>query len=289
MTDSAEFEEINEAKASMDHIYNQADPRSYFNELKKIDYAIPEIAKPVFQKLIDHMQDEDQETVQILDLGSSYGVNAALLKYDLSMNDLYDHWDANQLEGTKPEEVIERDQRYFAELDEPENIELIGLDQAENAIAYAEDVGLINSGFALNLETDPLPEPAEDVLAPVDMVVSTGCIGYVTEKTFDRLMPVVTRDRQPWIANFVLRMFPFDLIENTLTDWGYVTEKLSGETFVQREFVSAEEQEQVVEQLLDQGIDPTGKEADGKLLAEFYLSRPIHEAKANPIGALSLV
>ena len=197
MTDSAEFEEINEAKASMDHIYNQSDPRSYFNELKKIDYSIPDAAKPIFRKLIDHMQDIDKETIQILDLGCSYGVNAALLKHDLTMSDLYDHWDAKQLAGARPNEVIERDQRYFSELDEQENIELIGIDQTKNAINFAEDVGLIDSGFAINLENDPLPELADEILAPVDLIMSTGCIGYVTEKTFDRLLPVVTRDGHP--------------------------------------------------------------------------------------------
>ncbi len=91
---------------------------------------------------------------------------------------------------------------------------------------------------------------------------------------------------QPWLANFVLRMFPFDDIEQTLYQWGYVTEKLEGETFVQREFNSPDEKTQVLEQLCDIGIDPTGMEDSGHLLAEFYLSRPAAQAVETPLRDL---
>ena len=91
MLDDNTFEDINEAKANMDHIYDQADPRAYFRELKKLGYAIPGVAKPIFQQLIAHLQDRQERAVRVLDLGCSYGVNAALLKHDLSMPDLYDH------------------------------------------------------------------------------------------------------------------------------------------------------------------------------------------------------
>jgi len=282
------FEEINEAKANMDQIYNQPDPRAYFNELKKLGYAIPGAAKPIFQKLISHLRRRRNGTVHVLDLGCSYGVNAALLKHDLSMPELYENWGQKKLADASTEEVIACDRRFFASLEEPEDIEVIGLDLAENAIAYAEKVGLLDEGLALDLETELLPRSAKEELAAVDLVVSTGCIGYVTEKTLERLLPAVTQGQPPWMANFVLRMFPFEPIEEALNDWGYVTEKLEGQSFVQRWFASAEEQEQVLEQLRDQGVDPTGMEAKGHLLAEFYLSRPMKDAAEAPIEQLFL-
>ncbi len=91
MTGDAAFEDINVAKADMDHIYDQSDPRTYFRELNKLDYAIPGIAKPIFQKLIGHIHKRKHDTIYVLDLGCSYGVNAALLKHDLSMEELYEH------------------------------------------------------------------------------------------------------------------------------------------------------------------------------------------------------
>ena len=282
MSDDTTFEKINAVKASMDDIYDQSDPRAYFRELHKLGYTIPGIAKPIFQKLIHHLQRRRDDTVHVLDMGCSYGVNAALLKHDLSMEELYEHWDQKALVEATSEEVVTYDRRFFNNLDEHEDISVIGLDQADSAIAFAKESGLLDEGIAVNLETEPLPTLAKEELAPVDLVISTGCVGYVTKKSFESLLPAVTQEQEPWIANFVARMFPFNSIEETLNDWGYVTERLEGQTFDQRHFASAKEQERVIDQLRTQGIDPTGKETEGHLVAEFYLSRPANEvAKAS--------
>ncbi len=47
-----DFEEINKAKANMDHIYDRPDPRAYFRELEKVGYAIPDAANPIFRRLV---------------------------------------------------------------------------------------------------------------------------------------------------------------------------------------------------------------------------------------------
>lgn len=286
MSGDSTFEGINEAKVDMDHIYNQVDPRAYFNELNKLDYSIPDTAKPIFQKLISHLQQGNNDTVHVLDLGCSYGINAAILKHDLSMNELYEHWGQKRMTDAASEEVAEYDQQFFASIDTSENIEVIGLDQAKNAIAYGVESGLLDEGLALNLETEPLSPLAKEKLATVNLVTSTGCVGYLTEKSFDRLLPAITEGYKPWIANFVLRLFPYDSITRSLEKWGYVTEKLEDQTFFQREFSSDDEQEQVLKQLRDRGVDPAGKEDEGHFLAEFYLSRPMKDAAEMPIESL---
>ena len=286
MSDTAEFEDLNEVKENMDYIYNQPDPRAYFRELNKLDYEIPDNAKPIFQKLIGHLRQHRDDTIHVLDLGCSYGVNAAILKHDLSMEDLYEHWAQSKMVGATSEEVVAYDQKFYAGTDNSEDIEVTGLDQAENAIAFAVESGLLDTGLVANLETEPLTQLAEQTLAQVDLVTSTGCVGYMTEKSFDRILPAVSEGQMPWIANFVLRLFPFDAIEESLDKWGYVTEKLEGETFFQRQFASDDEQDQVLGHLHDQGVDPSGKEAEGHFLAEFYLSRPKGEVIDLPITRL---
>ena len=47
------------------------------------------------------------------------------------------------------------------------------------------------------------------LLADVDIIVSTGCVGYVTATTFQRAAKASRRGRVPWVASFVLRMFPY--------------------------------------------------------------------------------
>jgi len=286
MSHDTAFEEINVAKANMDDIYNQSDPRAYFRELRKLDYAIPGAAKPIFQKLIHHLRQRRDNTVHVLDLGCSYGVNAALLKHDLSIEELYEHWDQETLAEATSEEIITHDRSFLDNLDEHENISVTGLDQADSAIAFAKGSGLLDEGIAANLEAEPLSALAKEELAPVDLMISTGCVGYMTSKSFECLLPAVTQGEVPWIANFVARMFPFDSIADILNDWGYVTEKLEGRLFDQRRFASTEEQEQVIERLSMLGIDPAGRETEGHLLAEFYLSRPAPEIAKAPIERL---
>ena len=286
MSGDGSFTKLNEAKADLEHIYNQRDPRAYFRELSKLDYDIPGAAKPLFEKLIARLKARQEKTVRVLDLGCSYGVNAAMLKHDMTMPELYAHWAPNQFADADADEVLAHDKRFFSERDDPDRIEVIGLDQAANAVTFAEESGLIDEGVVANLEVQQLPELAKEGLAPVDLVTSTGCIGYVTERTFEQLLPVVTTGRAPWIANFVLRLFPFDEIERALAKWGYRTEKLEGRTFAQRRFVSEDEQQKVVQLLRDSGIDPVGKEANGYLHAEFYLSRPTEDASQASLSEL---
>ena len=286
MTHDVAFDQINEAKVNMDGIYDQQDPRAYFRELKKLDYEIPGAAKPIIQQLIGHLQSASKEPVHVLDIGSSYGVNAALIKYDMTMSELYAHWGQKVLRNASVQDVIENDQNYFDTLDAVDNLEVTGLDVAENAVAFGAEVGLLDESLAINLENQALSHSSSRDLASVDLVMSTGCVGYVTEKTFERLMPAVSQGRQPWFANFVLRLFPFDRISESLADQGYVTEKLEGQTFVQRNFASRNEQEQVLSQLHDRSIDTSGHEDHGHYLAEFYLSRPAVEVEKAPITEL---
>ena len=286
MTENLAFDEINEAKASMDHIYDQPDPRAYFRELNQLGYGIPGEAKPIFQRLIWYLQSQRYDQINILDLGCSYGVNAALLKHDLSMADLYVRWKEDELVDSPPDEIIVKDQQFFAALPNPTDLKFYGIDVAQNAIAYGTKSGLLDNGLSVDLESELLPFTAHKELASVDLVMSTGCVGYITEKSFGRLMPVITHGRKPWIANFVLQMFPFDAISRTLSRWGYVTEKLEGHTFAQRQFASTEEQEQVAEQMTEDRTDSHGGEVQNQLFAEFYLSRPASDASRLPIERL---
>ena len=284
MEKDPDFLDINAAKCDMDHIYNRQDPRLYFSTLRKLGYSIPDSARRICRLLIEAIRSQrSRETVRIIDMGCSYGVNAALIRYGLSMSDLYRHWGREQLAGESPAAVIASDRKHFGSLDRNEKIEITGIDQAENAVSYATAAGLLDRGLAMNLEDKPLPDPLAADLAPTDLMISTGCVGYVTEKSFGRLMPAISQKPSAWIANFVLRMFPYQQIESCLAKWGYATEKLEGATFLQRRFVSAAEQEKVIRQLAEQDISPADQEKDGKLVAELYLSRPEEDARRQPL------
>ncbi len=128
ITSETLFDEINEAKISMDHIYDQPDPRAYFRELKKLDYVIPDSAKLIFQALISRLKRRRCSAVHVLDLGCSYGVNAAILKYDQTMPELYEQWGKDNLAGATHGEVAKYGKHLYSAIKEPEDVTVIGLD-----------------------------------------------------------------------------------------------------------------------------------------------------------------
>ena len=275
MTDKSEsYQRTHASKANMDAIYIQPDPRAYFKTLGELDYVIPDQAKPVFQSLIRTIGNDRDRPVTMLDIGCSYGVNAALLKHDLSMADLHRHWTDPRLASLSYDALIATDRAYFDAIPNDDALSIVGLDQSEPAITYAADSRLLDTGLTADLETEALSTSTIDALAPVDLVVSTGCVGYVGVPTFERLLPTLCQGEAPWMAHFVLRMFPFDAIADTLSDVGYVTEKVEDRTFVQRNFASIDEREGILNTLNRLGIDPTGRESDGRLHAELFVSRP---------------
>jgi hypothetical protein len=120
----------------------------------------------------------------------------------------------------------------------------------------------------------------------VDIVVSTGCVGYVTSKTFQRLARLARRGRPAWVASFVLRMFPYDDIEATLATLGLETEIFEAATFVQRRFANFEEMEATIKAIEERGLDPRGRESDGLFHADLFISRPPAEIARRPIQKL---
>jgi carnitine O-acetyltransferase len=274
-------------KIDITDIYNKPDPRRYYSTLRDLEYQIPETAKPVFQRVISaYRHAHEKVKVRVLDVGCSYGVNAAILKCDLEMDQLYDLYASQAGQSTQRDQLLAHDQSLMDERIKDAGLEVVGLDISKSAIDYAVAAHLLDDGVATNLEAGaPRPEAAA-VLDEADLVISTGCIGYVGKKTLKGILDA-NAPQKPWMAHFVLRMFPFDEISMVLQDFGYVTEKVENQTFVQRRFASDEEQEQVLQRLSELGIDASGLEADGWYHAEAFISRPAEDHTATSIGELA--
>lgn len=272
-------------KIILDHIYNEPDPRAYYSTLRAYEYSIPEEAAPVFRNVIDAMRNRgDSDALSLIDLGCSYGVNAAILKHGLSMDDLYERYSTTRMAGLDRDALISRDREFYAENISDPDLEVTGVDIADRAIGYAVETQMLDNGVAANLETGPLPDAAAGSVGGADLIISTGCIGYVKQPTLRKILDAGDGN-EPWMAHFVLRMFPYEDFDTLFSEYGYVTETLPG-TFRQRRFASDDEQAHVLDNLAELGIDPSGKEADGWYHAEFHLSRPAAAAEAEPLETL---
>ncbi|QLY27840.1 class I SAM-dependent methyltransferase [Nocardia huaxiensis] len=253
-------------KASFDEIYERPDPREYYARMSELDYRIPELAKPYFQRFIREARAaRGGSGLTVLDIGCSYGVNAALLRWDTGIADLAEHY------RSRTGDLISRDRARLAAGDQQPGVRFVGMDASRPALDYARATGLLHDTVHADLEATEPTEAQRRVLGDADLVISTGCVGYVTEKTLLRVARC--SENPPWMAHFVLRMFAFEPIAAELRALGYRTQRLPG-AFRQRRFASPAEQTQVLNTLEANGIDPAGCESDGWLYAQLYLSRP---------------
>ncbi|MFW6092155.1 MAG: hypothetical protein ACODAF_09730, partial [Actinomycetota bacterium] len=172
----------------------------------------------------------------------------------------------------------------YAERRRPGAPTIVGIDASEPAVEYALGAGLLDAGVVEDLEHNDPSETLSDLVRDADVFTVTGGIGYITERTVDRLLDATPPERRPWFAALCLRAVPYRGIAEVLDKHGLVTERLAGTTFPQRRFADEVEQLYALQALADQGIDPAGKESTGWYHVDVYLSRPAHHASALPIA-----
>jgi hypothetical protein len=180
-------------KVSFGHIYDRRDPRDYFKTLGSMDYKIPGHGQRLFSVLVEQRRGANGDPVNVVDLCCSYGINAALLKYDVTLDDLYERYCSEELEALSSNELAESDVAYYAARVKEPAPRVIGVDVAENAVSYALKAGLLDAGAAEDLENDPPSKTLREAVSSADIFTVTGGIGYITERTFEALLDCVDR------------------------------------------------------------------------------------------------
>src|SRR4051794_30563341 len=99
-------------KADFTNIYTQPDPRAYYRTLGALDYAIPEHGRGVFDVVLDELRATTGSPV-VLDVCCSYGVNAALMNHDVTLDEIGAHY--ADADGLSHDALIERDRRWYGE------------------------------------------------------------------------------------------------------------------------------------------------------------------------------
>jgi SAM-dependent methyltransferase len=282
-----QYAALNAAKANFDSIYDQPDPRGYFSVLGALDYMIPDVAQPIIRQILRARDRRLGAPSTVLDVGCSYGINAAVHRFPLSFRRLRQRYANSDMAAVEPEDLARLDRNYYVSWPRVGGAHFVGLDVSAPAVRYAVSVGLLEAGVIANLE-DCAPGPKDrETLRSTDIVLSTGCVGYVSERTFAALLEAA--ERPPWIVSFVLRMFPYEKIAATLGEHGLVTEKLAGATFVQRRFRDLREFSECLATLESLGLETGGLEAEGCFHAELFVSRPRADVEALPLGKMVTV
>lgn len=275
------YAHINSSKANFDQIYTQPDPRAYFSTLGALDYMIPDLAAPILRQLLSARKAPEGQPHNVLDVGCSYGINAALQRFPVNFSTLRRRYTRHEMMQLDAGALRNLDRLYFSSWPDAGAAKFIGLDSSRSAVEYARAVGLLEHEIVADLEREPLAASDAAILKTVDVILSTGCIGYVTDRTYRTLLASTTR--KPWVVSFVLRMFPYAPIARVLAEHGLITERLAGATFAQRRFRDEEEFTHTLRVLRDLGISSDGAEANGLFQAELYVSRPEADVRAAPL------
>src|SRR5262249_45754738 len=156
----------------------------------------------------------------VLDIGCSYGINAALLKCDTTMDELYEHYCGGTHSDTRTRgALLAADRELVRSRNDMGPTRFVGLDSSQPALSYALAAGFLDSTVHANLETRDVTEAEREQFAGTDLVISTGCIGYVGNRTISQVINA-QGERKPWMAHFVLRMFSFEPVAESLAGSG---------------------------------------------------------------------
>jgi hypothetical protein len=269
---------MNELKVKKDFtdIYTQDSPHSYLKEMNRLKYCISDSTKLLYNTIIEQLEDKLSRPINILDLGSSYGINSSLMKYDLTMSKLNDFF-LNETEPTKKET-----KQFYEECTSNDNMNFYQIDISEEALKFSEDMDLCKKAINVDLETEKL-ELLES-LPKIDLIIATGCIGYIGYKAFSNLLGGI-KNRQsdstesetehiaPIFAFTVLRMFDMRDIQEIFERYDYSLVKSDLEPICQRNFSNPEEKMQTLSLLHDMEIDTKKYEDDGNFYADYYVAR----------------
>jgi len=269
---------MNELRVKKDFtdIYTQDSPYRYLKEMDRLEYSISDSTKPLYNSVIGQLEEELSRPINVLDLGSSYGINSSLIKYNLTMSELNNFF-LNETEPTKKET-----RQFYEECTSNDNINFYQIDISEEAIKFSEEMNLCERGINVDLEAEKLN--LLESLPKIDVVIATGCVGYIGHRAFSNLLKVI-KNRQsnsiesekeyidPIFAFSVLRMFDMEGIEEVFETNDYSIVKSDIKPIRQRNFSDSKEKIQAISLLHGMGIDTKKYEDDGNFYADFYIAK----------------
>lgn len=260
-------------KKDFSDIYTKKYPAPYLEEMNHVEYRIPDQTKPLYKHLTERLGNHLKRSINILDLGSSYGINSALLNYELIMSELNDFFIQQN-----PRPSIKEVQDFFDELPgKNPNLKFYLVDTSSPALEFAEKAGLCEGSFCVNMEKEPLPSEFKLTLSNIDLIISTGCIGYIGWKSFEKMFESIDDQNSSTIFAFtVLRMFHMDEIEKVFKKNNFELIKTKIGPLKQRQFYNEEEMKKTVDLLGRRNVDTHGLEDTGYYFADFYVAGHSH-------------
>jgi hypothetical protein len=273
----------NQRKACFDDVYAAATPHAYVATMAKTGYEIGEQARPYVIAAAELLKRHttDAWPVRMLDIGCSYGMGAAFVKYGCSFDEMAAFFSTHPPQDYHA--ACEEARTWLSARPTPYDIGCVGLDSSEPAIRFAMRAGLLDGGIARDFENpEIIPNTEERAwLSSANLLISTGAIGYVTDRTMAHVVRHAGKDHPGEIGPFalltILRMFDATPINRIFEKYGFRFQKVQGIMLPQRRFTNNREKEGVLKILHKNGIDTSEWEDRGKQFAELFIAaKPDH-------------
>lgn len=274
------YETANEAKANFDDVYTAPTPHAYIATMARNGYEIGEQARAYCTAAAELLRRQNGEVwpVQMLDVGCSYGIGSAFVKYGCSFDEMVAFFSSRA-----PQEYHAACEamRMWLNIAPPVcDVRAVGLDSSMPAIRFAVDAGLLDGGIAQDFER-PGAAATEDEIAwfrSCNLLISTGAIGYVGQRTLRIVLRHLGKDYPadfgPFAVITILRMFDSSPIGSVFEAHGYTFGAVPGVRLPQRRFTDAQERKKVLCLLHDRGIDTREWEDRGKHYADLFVAGP---------------
>ena len=251
-----DYDKQNRVKASFGAAYTAQTPHRYLHNMTAVDYRMADYMNPYLSAVVDASM-TSQELVRVLDIGCSYGMSGALLKTDCAYRDLAEFY--RREASSEYASCVVESQQWLDSHAIRKDVEVVGFDSSEEAIRFAAASHMIDEGIALNLEEEKSELTADEayLIQECDVLLSTGAIGYVTDKTVNPILDEFGNNARgalgPVAVMSVLELFDPAPIEEAFAEHGYRFEQLPVR-MPQRRFVDEDEREGVIETLRQRGV-----------------------------------
>jgi len=270
------YDEQNSVKTSFDAAYTALTPHQYLHNMTAVDYRMADYMHPFLTAVVDaSVPLPPQSPVRVLDLGCSYGVSGALLKTDCSYQELaqfFQHETSSEYSS-----CVAESKRWLESHVARENVEVIGFDSSAEAIRFATASRMIDEGITRNLEENEseLTKDERILIRQCDVLLSTGVIGYVTEKTVNLILDELGHDARGLLGAVaiisVLELFDPEPIAQSFAEHGYRFGQLPIR-IPQRRFSDEEERKGLLETLRDRGKPTAIQESEDQMFASLYVA-----------------
>jgi carnitine O-acetyltransferase len=160
------------------------------------------------------------------------------------------------------------------------DVRVVGLDSSVPAIQFAVDAGLLDGGIARDLESPGPALTAEEQswFRSCNLLISTGAVGYVTDRTLGVVLDHLGKDYPgrfgPFAVLTILRMFEPTPIADAFGAHGFTFGSVPEVRLPQRRFIDDTERQQVLAVLHDRGLETAGWEDQGKQFSDLFIAAP---------------